>query len=69
MKHRTCTCKKFETDEMPCAHAITAFKKRSMDCYEYCSTYYKTETYKATYDGIVYSVGDPETWEITKQLK
>ena len=40
-----------------------------MDCYEYCSTCYKIETYKATYYGIVHSVGDPETWEIPEQLK
>ena len=56
-------------DEIPCTHAMIAIKKRQMDPYKYCSTYYKIVTYLGTYEGIVYSVGDLETWEIPEELQ
>lgn len=56
-------------DEMPCTHAMATIKNRQMDPYEYCSKYYKIETYLATYDGIVNSIGDPKTWEILEELQ
>ena len=45
MDERTCTCIKFQMDDMPCTHAMAAIKKTCMDPCEYCSRYYKKQTY------------------------
>ena len=45
MEEKTCTCKKFEMDEISCSHAMAAINKRQMNPYKYCSTYYKMDTY------------------------
>ena len=54
--------------EMPCAHAMTAIKIGHMDAYEYCSIYYKKQTYIDTYKGIINTVGNPDEWEISTQV-
>ena len=55
-------------DEMHCAHAMAAIKKGHIDAYEYCSIYYKKQTYIDTYKGIVNTAGCPDEWEISRQV-
>ncbi|XP_062118536.1 uncharacterized protein LOC133832174 [Humulus lupulus] len=47
--NRTCTCNKFQEDEMPCGHAVAVIAKRNLRVYDYCAKFYKTETLKALY--------------------
>ena len=54
-------------DEIPCLHVMVAIKKWHMDTYEYCSIYYKKQTYIDTYKSIVNTVGNPDEWEIPRQ--
>ena len=56
-------------DEMSRPHAIVAIKKGHMDAYEYYTIYYKKETYLATYESTFNSVGNPDEWEILKEMK
>ena len=56
-------------DDMPCTHAMTAIKRAHMDPYEYCSIYYKKQTYLNTYEGTVNTVGNPDEWKIPEQLE
>ena len=48
---------------------MDAIKKGHMDAYEYCSIYYKKQTYLATYEGTVNSVGNPYEWEIPEEIE
>ncbi|XP_062085757.1 uncharacterized protein LOC133791865 [Humulus lupulus] len=48
--NRTCTCNRFQEDEMPCGHAVAVIAKRNLGVYDYCAKFYKTETLKAMYE-------------------
>ncbi|XP_030477966.2 uncharacterized protein LOC115695008 [Cannabis sativa] len=67
--NRTCTCERFQYDEMPCSHAMAVISKRYMKCYEYCSYYYTKEAFLATYEGSVLPIGDPKTWDLPDNIK
>ncbi|XP_062118530.1 uncharacterized protein LOC133832167 [Humulus lupulus] len=45
--NRTCTCNRFQEDEMSCGHAIAVIAKRNLGVYDYCAKLYKTKTLKA----------------------
>ncbi|XP_062100717.1 uncharacterized protein LOC133806639 [Humulus lupulus] len=47
--NRTCTCNRFQEDEMPCGHVVAVIAKRNLGVYDYCAKFYKTETLKALY--------------------
>ncbi|XP_062113657.1 uncharacterized protein LOC133824703 [Humulus lupulus] len=57
LKERTCTCNRFQKDEMPCGHALAVMKEMNIDPYDYCSHYYTTKVWLETYDATVYPVG------------
>ena len=56
-------------DEIPCNHAISVIKHRNLNCYVYCSKFYKIETLLETYSWIVYLVGYQNTWKILEEIK
>ncbi|KAK1367646.1 hypothetical protein POM88_033738 [Heracleum sosnowskyi] len=66
---KSCSCKRFQMDEILCAHAIAVFQKCNIDPYEYCSVYYKKETMVAAYKETVYPVGNRDTWEVPQTVK
>ncbi|XP_074337252.1 uncharacterized protein LOC141674443 [Apium graveolens] len=61
---RTCTCKRFQMDQIPCAHAIAVFQKCNPDTYNYCSPYYKNENMVDAYKETVYPVGNKDNWVV-----
>ncbi|KAJ9535559.1 hypothetical protein OSB04_un001304 [Centaurea solstitialis] len=64
MRHRNCTCLKWQVSGLPCGHAITVAKRLGKNDVFYLITqpYYMTELYKATYHGVIKPVGPAETW-------
>ncbi|XP_062100209.1 uncharacterized protein LOC133806090 [Humulus lupulus] len=69
LKDQTCTCNKFQMDEMPCGHALSMMKEIHLDPYVYCSDYYTTKTWLQTYEAIVYPVGNQRTWDVPNYIK
>ncbi|XP_018634461.1 uncharacterized protein [Nicotiana tomentosiformis] len=65
---RTCTCIRFQIDEMPCPHALAVVTYKSLDAYEYCSIYYNTDYLLKTYEISVYPVSDESTWDIPTEI-
>ncbi|KAH0755028.1 hypothetical protein KY290_025298 [Solanum tuberosum] len=50
LERKTCSCGRFQHDEIPCAHAMTVLKKRNIkDIHPYCSNYYKHEALTNTH--------------------
>ncbi|XP_050222281.1 uncharacterized protein LOC126672373 [Mercurialis annua] len=64
MKERTCTCKKFEVEEIPCQHAVAVLNERRIEPYEYCSRYYTKASMLATYSETMYPLEKEEEWII-----
>ncbi|XP_062088650.1 uncharacterized protein LOC133795208 [Humulus lupulus] len=60
---------KLTMDHLPCAYAIAILKEMNQDPYQYCSPYYSKEAMVATYQEIVYPIGNEDTWEIPEHIK
>lgn len=64
MRDQTCTCNRWQKTGLPCGHAIVAIKSYNIeDCTPWVQNWFKTDTYRATYDKQIYPVGSPEEWE------
>ncbi|XP_062100818.1 protein FAR1-RELATED SEQUENCE 5-like [Humulus lupulus] len=68
LMEKTCECKRFQQDEIPCAHAIAVFAKTRLKTYDYVADYYKTTTMKATYDSIVHPLPNEGEWTLPETL-
>ncbi|KAL5580416.1 hypothetical protein UlMin_012858 [Ulmus minor] len=54
LQARMCSCRQFQLDQFPCAHAMIVIQHMRGDVYDFCSDYYLSEHWKATYAGVVY---------------
>ena len=69
LSKKSCTCNKFQIQEIPCAHAAAVLRKLHQQPYEYCSIYHKKETMLATYKETVYPIPGREQWDIPEEIK
>lgn len=60
---KTCICREFDLDQMPCAHALAVIRKRKMSSYPFCSNFYTPEALESTYAVTDYPVGNICQWE------
>ena len=68
MESKTCTCKQFQADELPCTHALAVINKELWDPYEYCSEYYKNDTLKKTYEEVVQPISTDDSTAIPEEI-
>ncbi|XP_060178121.1 uncharacterized protein LOC132608065 [Lycium barbarum] len=64
IQKKTCSCKEFQMEEIPCPHAWAVLKKKNLTADNYCSKIYKPETVMKTYDIPVYPLPDESEWKI-----
>ncbi|XP_050233361.1 uncharacterized protein LOC126681850 [Mercurialis annua] len=65
----TCCCRRFQTDKIPCPHAVAVIRKYNKDPLFYCSKYYMKETYVNTYIHTVYPMTNKSTWNTPQEVK
>ncbi|XP_016510784.1 uncharacterized protein LOC107828052 [Nicotiana tabacum] len=68
LKDRTCSCRRFQLDELPCAHAWTVLKYKYIDHIDYYSVYYTRKYLLKTYEILIYPVPDESTWKIPVEV-
>ncbi|KAK0573575.1 hypothetical protein LWI29_034673 [Acer saccharum] len=66
---KTCTCRKFQLDQLPCRHALAACNLRRSSCYDFCSHYYHKETLATAYGSSIYPVGPMEEWDVPDEVQ
>jgi hypothetical protein len=66
---KTCTCRKFQLDQLPCRHALAACNLRRSSCYDFCSHYYHKETLATAYGSSIYPVGPMEEWDVPDDVQ
>ncbi|KAH0670849.1 hypothetical protein KY289_025342 [Solanum tuberosum] len=63
LERKTCSCGRFQHDEIPCAHAITVLKKKNIkDVHPYCFDYYKHDALTNTYALPIEPMLDKSDW-------
>uniref|UniRef100_A0A9I9E5S4 SWIM-type domain-containing protein n=1 Tax=Cucumis melo TaxID=3656 RepID=A0A9I9E5S4_CUCME len=51
-----CSCRVWNVEEIPCAHALDILRMLNLDTYSYVSKFYYRETLSATYNGCIQPV-------------
>ena len=64
---KTCTCKVFQIDELPCSHALAAEAHVTVLKYGLASKFYTSDALLAAYAETVYPVGHEDYWKTTEE--
>ncbi|XP_073037045.1 uncharacterized protein [Primulina eburnea] len=62
LESKRCTCRVFDIDRIPCAHAIAASWLANIDLYDMCSRYYSTMSWCMADSETVYPVPEENEW-------
>ncbi|XP_020081650.1 uncharacterized protein LOC109705325 [Ananas comosus] len=62
LSKKTCSCKRWDIDGIPCNHAMAAISFRLRDPYDFVEDWFKTSTYRATYNDCVPPTRGKEQW-------
>ncbi|KAH6789148.1 hypothetical protein C2S51_004154 [Perilla frutescens var. frutescens] len=62
LQHRTCDCREFDLDLIPCCHAATAIRHAGLSIYEFVGHYYKQATLALTYKSEIFPLPHPDEW-------
>ncbi|GMN54154.1 hypothetical protein TIFTF001_023278 [Ficus carica] len=68
ISERTCTCRRFQVDQIPCPHAMAVCNHRRIDPYNYCSNYYTKDYLYACYSSVVHPIGSAEGWDVPEEV-
>ncbi|XP_060183431.1 uncharacterized protein LOC132613426 [Lycium barbarum] len=68
LKKKTCSCRMFQLDEIPCSHAWAVLKNKNLTADVYCSDLFKPETVVNTYDVPVNPLPDETEWNVPKSI-
>ncbi|XP_019265919.1 PREDICTED: uncharacterized protein LOC109243441 [Nicotiana attenuata] len=68
LEEGTCSCGKFQMDELPCLHAWAVLKNQQLKPGQYCSFYYKKDKLLRTYEFPVNPMPDESLWVIPTEL-
>ncbi|KAL8478296.1 hypothetical protein ACS0TY_030270 [Phlomoides rotata] len=69
LHEKTCTCRRFDLDQIPCGHAVAVIRKLKLDVHGFCADYCKTENLRQLYSGCIYPVGHPDDWLVPVNVK
>ncbi|XP_019267721.1 PREDICTED: uncharacterized protein LOC109245003 [Nicotiana attenuata] len=64
LEEGTCSCGKFQMDELLCPHAWAVLKNQQLKPGQYCSSYYKKNKLLITYEFSVNPMSDESLWVI-----
>ncbi|XP_022874243.1 uncharacterized protein LOC111393075 [Olea europaea var. sylvestris] len=64
----TCTCREFQLNLMPCAHATRAATLIRKSLYDLCSPYYKSEYWRGAYMEVISPVTREVDWVVPNEI-
>ncbi|XP_019223952.1 PREDICTED: uncharacterized protein LOC109205670 [Nicotiana attenuata] len=68
LEEGTCSCGKFQMDELLCPHAWAVLKNQQLKPGRYCSFYYKKDNLLRAYEFPVNSMPDESLWVISTEV-
>ncbi|TXG74131.1 hypothetical protein EZV62_002710 [Acer yangbiense] len=69
LSEKTCSCKKFQNDLLPCSHALAAIRFCKKKFVDFCSDFYKTNTWLEIYFGLIFPVRHPSEWNAPAEVR
>ncbi|KAJ0234223.1 MULE transposase domain-containing protein [Hirschfeldia incana] len=69
LTEKSCSCRRFDLEKLPCAHAIAAAKARKISCISLCHKYYRTQyLYNAYFTPVMPNDDVPIPEEVAKKI-
>ncbi|KAH6811237.1 hypothetical protein C2S51_024999 [Perilla frutescens var. frutescens] len=68
IRHKSCKCREFQLDLMPCSHAVAAIMKNGESILDYVSSYYTMDNWRETYEGSVRSLPHQDEWVVPAHI-
>ncbi|TMW80126.1 hypothetical protein EJD97_023735, partial [Solanum chilense] len=68
LQNKTCSCGKFQYEEIPCEHVWAVLKRKSLVADGYCSNLYKPKTVLKIYEIPIYPLPSYSDWIIHKVI-
>ncbi|XP_070009977.1 uncharacterized protein [Nicotiana sylvestris] len=68
LRERTCSCRRFQLDQIPCPHAWAVLRSKNLEGEDYFSMYYSNEYMLKAYDIPIYPHLDESTWTIPVEV-
>ncbi|XP_075489471.1 uncharacterized protein LOC142528314 [Primulina tabacum] len=69
LSERSCSCRVFQIDKIPYAHAIAVIYGAKLDLYDFCSPYYSSQMWAFAYADTIYPVPIANEWNIPDHFK
>ncbi|XP_021813085.1 uncharacterized protein LOC110756023 [Prunus avium] len=69
LQNHSCTCRKFDLEQLPCKHAIAVCRHLKLNSYSFASSYYTRATWAAAYAESIYPVPPQGTWVIPENVQ
>ncbi|XP_062085684.1 uncharacterized protein LOC133791784 [Humulus lupulus] len=66
---KSCTCNKFDLDELPCEHAMAVIRKMNLQYKKYCSYYFTKQAMLNTYNASIHPLGDQKIWRVPPNVE
>ncbi|KAL3655614.1 hypothetical protein CASFOL_000010 [Castilleja foliolosa] len=68
LKVRTCSCRRFQLDKIPCSHAIAAAAKKGVSKFELAHPYYSSEYLLLAYAETIMPVEHEDEWQTPAEI-
>ncbi|KAL6204990.1 hypothetical protein ACLB2K_022256 [Fragaria x ananassa] len=69
LNNMTCTCREFDLDRLPCAHATVACRFKGVSVYSMCSQFYTANALMLAYAEPIWSVGNKSEWDVSQDVQ
>ncbi|CAN6541850.1 unnamed protein product [Malus baccata var. baccata] len=66
---KSCTCRRFDLDQLPCVHATAACRIRNTSVYTMCSKFYTTNAIVLAYVEPIWPVGNKSEWSVPEEVQ
>ncbi|KAK2653690.1 hypothetical protein Ddye_013546 [Dipteronia dyeriana] len=65
---RTCTCREFQIDILPCKHVLAASRACKKIFIDFCSDHYKKSSLVEAYSGVIRPVRHKSVWRVPQDI-
>ena len=69
LQEKTCSCRRFDLSQLPCAHALAACRHIRLSHNSLCTHYYTTNTWMNAYAESIHPVGNDVDWLIPPEVR
>ena len=68
LARKTCSCRVFDVDHMPCVHAICAIECMQYNCSEFLGEYYTAAAWLKAYHETIYPTPSRSEWDVPVEI-